>query len=165
MPRPNEHFHEDPTSIRIPTIGLITSAPPEDYPRYQPLLGTKAVVPCVGIAGKWVRPDLEPCDRTAVRIWFDGIYPAVPWCDACYLQGGDGVDSSCRHAGPTRRHRHLAANGSERRHPSRALPLRLVGRVRASEGTPYQPGVAHMVVPLYVNDGWYVLPTVPLKLA
>ncbi len=94
MPRPNEHFHDDPTSIRIPTIGLITSAPPEDYPRYQPLLGTKAVVPCVGIAGKWVRPDLEPCDRTAVRIWFDGIYPAVPWCDACYLQGGDGVDSS-----------------------------------------------------------------------
>jgi hypothetical protein len=72
--------------VRIPAIGsAISLPPPHDYRRFRSLLGTGQEEPCPG------------CGRHAERIWFDGVLPAQPFCERCYIETGaeDHGDAAC----------------------------------------------------------------------
>ncbi len=83
--RESQDLPGGPSAMRIPAIGLIVSpAPPNDYPRYRSLLGTNQEEPCA------------LCDQHAERVWFDGVPPAVPVCESCFVEGGaEHSDSAC----------------------------------------------------------------------
>jgi hypothetical protein len=72
--------------MRIPAIGLIIAAPPDGYPRYRQLLDTDHVEQCGG----------PRCHQHAERIWFGGDLPAVPCCEACFVESiAEHGDSAC----------------------------------------------------------------------